>query len=424
MTGSLTFAGVSADLATPGAEDLALMPGGNVGIGTTAPAERLSVDGIIESMTGGVRFPDGTVQTSAAATAVTSWALAGNSALNSCWPGPCDFIGTTDDSWLTFGVNNRATQNMYFATGTSSPNLIGGEFNRMTEGSEGVVIGGGGTQAMPNEAESFGVVGGGQGNYAASDGVVGGGSGNHAGQIASVGGGSGNEARGPSSMILGGFDNYIDDIAANAAIIGTQNAAGAENSIILGHYAATSRPGTMVISLEENASNQVSPYDPAQVLQNDYGFALIATGGILMQTSRGTGVELQPHSGSWSSLSDRNAKHAFEPVEGETVLERLMQIPVQRWTYNGQAGNVRHMGPTAQDFHAAFGLGEKETMISTVDIDGVNMAAAQALARRTEALKRANGELRADLDRLRVEHADLLERMAMLEAALAEVVRR
>ncbi len=35
---------------------------GNVGIGTTTPAEKLSVNGIIQSLAGGIKFPDGSLQ--------------------------------------------------------------------------------------------------------------------------------------------------------------------------------------------------------------------------------------------------------------------------------------------------------------------------------------------------------------------------
>jgi len=42
-----------------------VLANGNVGIGTTAPGQKLSVAGVIESTTGGFRFPDGTSQTSA-----------------------------------------------------------------------------------------------------------------------------------------------------------------------------------------------------------------------------------------------------------------------------------------------------------------------------------------------------------------------
>jgi hypothetical protein len=46
--------------------------GGSVGIGATSPAFKLDVAGVIRSSTGGFKFPDGTVQTTAAGSAITS----------------------------------------------------------------------------------------------------------------------------------------------------------------------------------------------------------------------------------------------------------------------------------------------------------------------------------------------------------------
>lgn len=49
--------------------------GGKVGIGTTAPSAELTVNGTIRSLSGGVQFPDGSTQLSAAEAVV--WAASG-----------------------------------------------------------------------------------------------------------------------------------------------------------------------------------------------------------------------------------------------------------------------------------------------------------------------------------------------------------
>jgi len=87
-------------------------------------------------------------------------------------------------------------------------------------------------------------------------------------------------------------------------------------------------------------------------------------------------------------------------VDGEDLLARLRGVPVSTWNYKAQDASVRHMGPMAQDFYAAFGVGEDSLRINTVDIDGVALAGVQALEARTRALAEENAALRARLDRL------------------------
>ena len=111
--------------------------------------------------------------------------------------------------------------------------------------------------------------------------------------------------------------------------------------------------------------------------------------------------------GVWQNASDVNRKHLFENVAGEDVLTRLRSLPIRSWSYRSESDEVRHLGPTSQDFRRAFGLGSDEKSIGTVDADGVALAGVQALdartleqARRIEALERENAALRARLDRI------------------------
>jgi hypothetical protein len=58
-------------------------------------------------------------------------------------------------------------------------------------------------------------------------------------------------------------------------------------------------------------------------------------------------------------------------------------MPVREWNYKSQDPTVRHVGPTAQDFYAAFKLAASDTTITTTDMDGIALLAIQALERRT-----------------------------------------
>lgn len=111
--------------------------------------------------------------------------------------------------------------------------------------------------------------------------------------------------------------------------------------------------------------------------------------------------------GVWTNTSDVHKKHLFEAVSGEDVLTRLRRVPMQRWSYKAENARVRHLGPMAQDFRRAFGLGPDSVSIGTVDADGVALAGVQALELRTRtqatqlaALQNENNALRTRLDAL------------------------
>ena len=105
------------------------------------------------------------------------------------------------------------------------------------------------------------------------------------------------------------------------------------------------------------------------------------------------------------SLSDRTLKENFEVLDGVDVLERLSRIPISEWNYKAQDQAIRHVGPMAQDFYAAFHLGEDDRHISTVDADGVALAGIQALYK----------VVRDEIGRLREENNALRTRLESLE---------
>ncbi len=107
-------------------------------------------------------------------------------------------------------------------------------------------------------------------------------------------------------------------------------------------------------------------------------------------------------------MSDRNQKKNITPVDGASILDKVGRLPISSWTYLKEPAEVRHLGPMAQDFRAAFGLGDDDRTYFAVDAQGVALAAIQALnekvtvqAARLEKLERENRELARRLAKLR-----------------------
>ena len=96
------------------------------------------------------------------------------------------------------------------------------------------------------------------------------------------------------------------------------------------------------------------------------------------------------------------------------MLEKIARMPIMEWSYKAQDASIRHVGPTAQDFRAAFGLGESERHIGTLDAEGVALAGVKALESRTRAMNAAlrdeNAALRRTLDAV-IRRLDEIERV-------------
>jgi hypothetical protein len=88
----------------------------------------------------------------------------------------------------------------------------------------------------------------------------------------------------------------------------------------------------------------------------------------------------------------RASSRAVKTVEGgidtASVLAGVAALPLDAWRYKPETGleQQTHIGPYAEDFRAAFGVGDGVT-ISTIDAIGVCLGAIKGLTAKVEALE-------------------------------------
>jgi hypothetical protein len=332
----------------------------------------------------------------------------------------------------------------------TSPNLLGGFTGNSVGGNVvGGTIGGGGATGNINQVLSnygtvsgghdntvsgaHGVVGGGRDNSASASyatiggglkntandwaATVAGGSDNVAGDFCTVGGGSENVASGLGSTIAGGVTN---DANGNAATVGggwgniatgseatvpggLSNEASGNYSFAAGRSGKATHTSSFVWADSSGASNVSS--------SANHQWTARCAGGVRFFTnaSMSSGVQVSAGGNSWSSISDQSLKDNFQPVDVREILDRLAAIPILTWNYKSEDPSIRRMGPMAQDFWPAFGLGDDEMRISTIDADGVAFAAIQGLY---EVVQDQYGVIESQQHEIN----DLHERLTTLEA--------
>lgn len=341
-------------------------------------------------------------------------------------------------STIAGGVGNIASGE-FTAIGGGTNNLVDHDYSTVAGGRENVgtmayiFIGGGYKNIVDGDR---GTIGGGQDNFVASDNAtigggftnralgkastVGGGSANTAvDDLATVGGGQSNVAWGAGSVVGGGMVNQTRDghntIAGGWANVttgdyssvggglycyamgqastvpgGQENEARGDHSFAAGFRAKATNDGAFVWADSQNI-------DLDSLVDDSVTFRCL--GGVRFLTGAGGAnqmVSWTPGAGAWLFTSDRETKEGWTPVDTRAVLEKLADLPITEWNYKGYP--QRHVGPTAQDFHAAFPFSDSDTMLNGLDLDGVSLAAIQGLY---EVVKEENARLRGENEELR-----------------------
>jgi len=287
------------------------------------------------------------------------WQLNGNSGTTA----GANFVGTTDNQPLELHVKGqRALRLEPDNTGPGAPNVIGG-LNFASPGVFAAVISGGNSNL-----------------------VLGGGA------FSAIGGGANNTNLAPYATIPGGLNNLA---GANAFAAGTGAQAGNQGSFV---WADASGAG-----LSSTNNNSVT---------------MRAVGGYRLYSNAGAtlGVFLAANGNSWSAISDRNAKKNIRPVNYDEILQRLAQVPVEQWNYKSENdGDTPNIGPMAQDFKAAFYPGRDDRSISTLEFDGVELAAIQGLNRKLN-------EKDAEIQNLKAQNETLEKRLDNLEHMVKSII--
>jgi hypothetical protein len=183
-----------------------------------------------------------------------------------------------------------------------------------------------------------------------------------------------------------------------ATALGAETSASGEFATALGHNASATMRGSFVFGDASSNNVVTTPAQNTFIARAAGGFRFLTDPNLITGCDIGNGNLVC--TGTVSGSSSVTLKHDFEPLDAEAVLEKVAGLDVQRWRYLADTADVRHVGPTAEDFHAAFGLGANDRTIAMVDADGINLLASQALARRTAKLRDEVTALRAELHTL------------------------
>jgi hypothetical protein len=297
------------------------------------------------------------------------------------------FVNTiqTNAGFATIGGGENTT----IQAGAGDATVGGGYNNIIKTGADNSTIGGGANNTIQTNS-AFATIPGGRDNYAANYAFAAGSraKANHTGafvwadsQNADFASTTANQF---SIRASGGVRLSDDTPAISFGTTGRQ---------MINLYANTYGIGVQTSTMYFRSNSRFSWFDGGthSDSQNSPG-----TGGTVLMTLTSGGLTVN---GTFVSASDRNTKENFKPVDPRAVLAKVVALPLSEWNYKSDTAS-RHLGPMAQDFYAAFGVGPDDKHIATVDADGVALAAIQGLNQKLEQKETEITDLKRRLDAL------------------------
>jgi len=119
--------------------------------------------------------------------------------------------------------------------------------------------------------------------------------------------------------------------------------------------------------------------------------------------------------GTLTQNSDRDTKHRVSPADGPAILSRLQALPISTWVLKHDENQAVHLGPMAQDFYSAFGLGSDERHIAPMDAAGIALAAVKELQRKID-------EKEALIAERDTQMQSMQQRIALLESRIERLL--
>jgi trimeric autotransporter adhesin len=365
--------------------------------------------------------------------------------------GDSNIIQTNADrSTIGGGQQNQIQTHAFYST-------IGGGYNNQIQPNASTSAIGGGYSSVIQTGAYNSTIGGGQQNQIQTNAIY-----------STIGGGLVNLIKPGAtySTIGGGYDNQVTNSYATVPG-GYDNEAGGLYSFAAGQQAQALHQGAFVWADSQNSTfastrnDQFSIRAGGGVVMNVSGSSGLNPPAVAINSSSGNGIGLVVNESStdtsvlfanngsgdiikgfsgggntvfevlndgtvkskgFTLTSDRNAKQNFATLDRKVVLAKVISLPVTEWNYRDDPADKKHIGPMAQDFHAAFQLdGGDDKHISVVDEGGVALAAIQGL----------NQKLQEELNRqdtenikLKRQNDSLNDRLNELEAVVRSIAEK